>query len=337
MPTFEWKVGGAHFKAMKLSNFNSEFESRRWHMFDGAFYMKVWPNGYSRYSSQQGIFTGSVGLDRTGNEKFSEIGITFLISLIEMKQLFPLSVRLKPNGARCFSIKDATFALLQKCDKLTVKVEAEITFAMDAHGKDISYLYTDQTEEKQPDTPGYAEQEKLKQATFSSLQTKFDEFQTKMREIEHRLEVIELQMNSEQKTNVDEKYDNVMKEIQSMRAEMNAVPHHTNDISAGQQELKQWLEYDVGLPQYYNVFVENGIDDLTTAALLTMEPIKAMGIEKIGHQMKILNMVIKLKDNEADPAKTLWVIIVGAVYTSDWSILASHYSLNCQYKEETRI
>ena len=51
----------------------------------------------------------------------------------------------------------------------------------------------------------------------------------------------------------------------------------------------------VGLGEYFDLFIASGIEDLSTASLLTMETIKGMGIDKIGHQMKILNQVIKLK------------------------------------------
>eukprot|EP01083_Nonionella_stella_P092329 258441_1 len=49
--------------------------------------------------------------------------------------------------------------------------------------------------------------------------------------------------------------------------------------------------------KYWNLFIENGIDDLQTAALLTMDTIKAIGIEKIGHQIKILHHITRLKEN----------------------------------------
>ena len=64
------------------------------------------------------------------------------------------------------------------------------------------------------------------------------------------------------------------------------------------QKLKTWLEDKVGLPQYFDIFIDAGIEDLATASLLTMETIKGMGIDKIGHQMKILNGIVKLKEND---------------------------------------
>eukprot|EP01083_Nonionella_stella_P071902 193462_1 len=307
MPTFQWNIKGLSFKAMKLSKFDTNIESPRWSMYDGAFHLVLYPNGYSHYSpssNDSGTFVGRIDWVKSGNEKWSTIGLTIIISLIETNQSLPISARVPSTGAGCFfKMNDVTFASIQKCDSLTIKVEVEMTFALDAQDKDLSYLYTDQTEAKQPDSSGTAEV--LKQSTYNSLQTKFDELQTNMharlQAIENRLQTIELEMNSEQKTNTDNRYDNVMKEIQAIRSQMNTVSHHAN-INPEQQKLKQWLESDVRLPQYYNVFVENGIEDLTTAALLTMETLKAMGIDKIGHQMKVLNMVIKLKDNEGSTA-----------------------------------
>ena len=62
--------------------------------------------------------------------------------------------------------------------------------------------------------------------------------------------------------------------------------------SSGAEEvgLEQWLT-EMGLEQYYAVFVENGFDDLSfVLGTIRDEDLKAMGVDKIGHRRKILRL-----------------------------------------------
>eukprot|EP01084_Bolivina_argentea_P020085 37381_1 len=70
-------------------------------------------------------------------------------------------------------------------------------------------------------------------------------------------------------------------------------------INPEQQKLKSWLETAVKLPEYYKVFIDNGIDELSVAALITAESLDEMGIDKIGHQLILLNKVNQLKKHNA--------------------------------------
>merc|ERR1711879_330808 len=60
-------------------------------------------------------------------------------------------------------------------------------------------------------------------------------------------------------------------------------------------ELRQWMAQKVRLPEYFDLFIDSGIEDLGTAALLSFDTITRIGIDKVGHQMRILNEVEKLK------------------------------------------
>merc|ERR1711920_250511 len=73
-----------------------------------------------------------------------------------------------------------------------------------------------------------------------------------------------------------------------------------NNQNPKRTQLRVWLEDKVGLGQYFDVFVDNGIEDLSTAKLLTMQTLKAIGIDKIGHCMKILHQVPALNKNMND-------------------------------------
>eukprot|EP01083_Nonionella_stella_P160381 524244_1 len=64
-------------------------------------------------------------------------------------------------------------------------------------------------------------------------------------------------------------------------------PHH--------EMVRKWCKNEVNLEQYGDVFIENGFEDLESLTTLNMEILNMMQIEKIGHKMKILKCVTKLK------------------------------------------
>ena len=66
------------------------------------------------------------------------------------------------------------------------------------------------------------------------------------------------------------------------------------------QKLKRWLSQKVRFPQYFTLFIESGIEDLETAALLNQDTMTQIGIDKVGHRMKIMSELKKLKVNEQD-------------------------------------
>eukprot|EP01083_Nonionella_stella_P206329 750585_1 len=94
------------------------------------------------------------------------------------------------------------------------------------------------------------------------------------------------------------------KDNDSVWAEMKVIKHDLRKLPSiaktdpKQLELKSWLQNEVGCPHLYDIFMENEIEDLSVASLLTMETIKGMGIDKIGQQMKILRAVSKLNHND---------------------------------------
>ena len=63
------------------------------------------------------------------------------------------------------------------------------------------------------------------------------------------------------------------------------------------KKFKEWFEKILKLPQYYDVFLANGIDTLEIVQLVTMNELKQLNITLIGHTMKILKEIAKLKQN----------------------------------------
>ncbi|XP_060108041.1 caskin-2 isoform X2 [Heteronotia binoei] len=81
-------------------------------------------------------------------------------------------------------------------------------------------------------------------------------------------------------------------------------------------DLMEWLSA-IGLPQYHKKLVSNGYDSIGIVTDLTWEDLQEIGINKLGHQKKIMLAVKKLTDlrkslNQAD-ANTLRRKIPGAL------------------------
>jgi len=60
-----------------------------------------------------------------------------------------------------------------------------------------------------------------------------------------------------------------------------------------QQELQDWLKQK-HLNEYFDNFISNGFDDLDTLKLITNKELTAIGIDKIGHKMKIMRNIQSL-------------------------------------------
>ena len=61
------------------------------------------------------------------------------------------------------------------------------------------------------------------------------------------------------------------------------------------ERVQKWLEERVKLPQYYELFINQGFEDLDSIRDITKEDLNQMGIDKIGHQRKILSNSIGIR------------------------------------------
>ena len=63
------------------------------------------------------------------------------------------------------------------------------------------------------------------------------------------------------------------------------------NINPEQQKLKLWLTEKVQLPEYYDLLIENGIENIWTMLLVTTETLNSIGVNKVGHQLIILDQI----------------------------------------------
>ena len=55
-----------------------------------------------------------------------------------------------------------------------------------------------------------------------------------------------------------------------------------------EQKVQKWLKETVKLPEYFQLLVDQGFDELECIKDVTKEDLVSMGIDKVGHQRRIL-------------------------------------------------
>eukprot|EP01084_Bolivina_argentea_P148413 259472_1 len=64
------------------------------------------------------------------------------------------------------------------------------------------------------------------------------------------------------------------------------------------KEFRNWITNTVELPEYFQLFIQNGIEDLLTIKLVTMDTLNTIGMQQIGHKLKLLYFIDELKKND---------------------------------------
>ena len=118
---------------------------------------------------------------------------------------------------------------------------------------------------------------------------------------------MERKLITEQKNDIfDVKHDHyaiVMQEVNYMKRAIAKLAENENknkdkELSLEQKRLKTWFMSKVRLPQYFDVFMENDIVDLEVVYRIGKDELKDMGINKVGHQMRILQEIENLITNK---------------------------------------
>ena len=86
----------------------------------------------------------------------------------------------------------------------------------------------------------------------------------------------------------DAKHHQEVRKVWENYANQNETIKPCNDNTQGSDEVYQWLRDHVGLSQYYDMFIDNGIDDMEIIADTTMEDLNNLGYLKLGHRKKII-------------------------------------------------
>ena len=89
---------------------------------------------------------------------------------------------------------------------------------------------------------------------------------------------------------------------------INQLQHSYSTKEEG-EEFKAWLEDVVKLPQYYEIFMKQGFGDLESICDLTLDDLKSVGIDKVGHQKKLIKyaqLMSESKQQNAAYSQDIW-------------------------------
>ena len=107
--------------------------------------------------------------------------------------------------------------------------------------------------------------------------------------------------NGLQRVNVDMKEqdmnesDDLRKRVEKLEENMNRIMNESKVHDSEMNAVRQWMNNVVKLPQYLDLFVQHGFDDLKVIQALTMNDLEEMGIEKRGHRIRIVQAIASLK------------------------------------------
>eukprot|EP01084_Bolivina_argentea_P128556 227213_1 len=141
-----------------------------------------------------------------------------------------------------------------------------------------------------------------------SLSTNIEQNNKLMEQIQNNLneitkEINDLKLISEEKKN--DNFDNIKKEMEIMKRNIDTLMNEKalNDSKQNKKQaaMKKWLNNVVGLPQYIDLFIENGIEDMDTISHITMNELQMCGIDKIGHKIKITKAIQRLNEQSQEP------------------------------------
>merc|ERR1712154_668268 len=144
------------------------------------------------------------------------------------------------------------------------------------------------------------------QKNMKTMQVQIDTVsQTKMKENENENFIKKLKKDKAKRERdklkeTENKKDEKEKKKSKKKKKKEAIviaPSKAKKLTAKQQLFKTWMGMVVHLPQYFELFVDAGYEDLTYVEnmQLTEQDLIQIGIEKKGHRQKILQEIKKMK------------------------------------------
>jgi len=138
-------------------------------------------------------------------------------------------------------------------------------------------------------------------APKSDFSISIQELNVKVDSLTEAVEMIQNRMDEEEKendNNLQQQIDEMKETLKRMTVKMSV-----NEENTEEAVFKKWVVDTLKYPEYYELFIENGVETLNVAKLLTKSELKAIGINKIGHQLQIMEEItaLKMKQNSDKP------------------------------------
>ena len=97
--------------------------------------------------------------------------------------------------------------------------------------------------------------------------------------------------------------------------------------NADHEKVKNWLQNIVKLPQYFDIFIENGFDTLHIIKHVTANDLTTIGIDKLGHKIQITQEIIKLNNQNNNNQNVLQYEEIQLIYKYTFFLL---FIFRCQ-------
>ena len=101
---------------------------------------------------------------------------------------------------------------------------------------------------------------------------------------------------------VEDQFDSLKATLESMTSRISQLSEDMMRLQERQgiqqneeSKLQKWMENEVKLPQYFELLMENGFEDMESMSDITMEHLREIGIEKMGHRLKLMKGIAKLR------------------------------------------
>eukprot|EP01083_Nonionella_stella_P183380 662534_1 len=276
MSTYTWKITDPSLvRQMKNAKMKAHWSSP---MFSGGgfrWYLDFYPNGdRNERIGYAIIFMRLTFLP----PKVKSIQIAKELRLIETNTVSTASVDTYEKVHMTWGWKPTQLQTkeIQNLTTFTFSAKINVCGVYDHEDNDLSnqYINTNIDESKQsPLQYTKKSDHKLLEVRLDSLTSSVDKLAHSFQSFEQRLIDLEQRTNEEQKDNNNDTLDKLTAEMKVMKQDLRKLSTIAK-ANPKRLELQSWLENKVGFPQYYDTFVENGIEDLSIASLLTMESIK---------------------------------------------------------------
>ena len=124
------------------------------------------------------------------------------------------------------------------------------------------------------------------------ITTQLNELQISIRRIEQLLDCIEEQQPSYSSDGLQKQIDDIRRRVSRLISGASVYSESEED------QFRKWIEETVGLPEYFDVFVENGVERLSVMQMFTVKELEMVGISKIGHRLLISKAIETLNQGD---------------------------------------
>eukprot|EP01083_Nonionella_stella_P149421 474602_1 len=240
-------------------------------IYDGIWYMHLYPNGHG--STEEGDVTIVLSLCALP-PNVSQINVKCATYCHETETYKTSSHEFNDHGHYLFSFNHFIFNKFQEFSQyetFTISVDITVVDAIDMQG--------------------WGKTERLWNVNYAPTHARIEA-------LAKRVSIVE-----ESKADCMNCKD-VMKEVSTLKEQINILSARIlppkQNANAEHEIVRKWLKNEVNLEQYFDTFIENGFEDLDVIKTLNMKVLNMIQIEKIGHQMKILQAVARL-EKESNP------------------------------------